>query len=88
VVRKAIASEPNMLWQFVLHPEHEEPLDLLDDMIAEIRNRPPIWTDRFASVAGWDRIASRRIFVLLKRSGPHSKSWVKAAEALLEDHFY
>jgi hypothetical protein len=88
VVRKAISSEPNMLWQFVLHPEHEEPLDLLDDMIAEIRNRPPIWTDRFASVAGWDRIASRRIFVLLKPSGSYSKSWATAAEALLEEHFY
>jgi len=88
VVRKAIASEPNMLWQFVLHPEHEEPLDLLDDMITETREWPPLWMDRFASVAGWDRIASRRIFVLLKRSGPYSKSWAKAAEALLEDHFY
>lgn len=88
VVRKAIASEPNMLWQFVLHPEHEEPLDLLDDMIRETREWPPLWMDRFASVAGWDRIASRRIFVLLKRSGPYSKSWAKAAEALLEDHFY
>jgi len=54
-----------MLWQFVLRPEHEEPLDLLDDMIRETREWPPLWMDRFASVAGWDRIASRRIFVLL-----------------------
>lgn len=88
MVRKAISSEPNMLWQFVLQPEHEEPLDLFDEMIAEIRNRPPLWTDRFASVAGWDRIASRRVFVLLKPSGRYSRSWIEATEALLEDHFY
>ncbi len=88
IIRTAISSEPNMLWQFVLQPEHEEPLDLLDEMIAEIRKWPPLWTDRFASVAGWDRIASRRIFVLLKRSGPYSQSWAKAAESLLEEHFY
>ena len=88
VVRKAISSEPHILWQLVLHPEHEEPLDLVDDMIAEIRKWPPLWTDRFASVAGWNRIASRRVFVLLEPSGRYSKSWITAAEALLEDHFY
>lgn len=88
VVRKAISSEPQMLWQFVLRPEQEEPLDLLDDMISEIRKRPSLWIDRFASVAGWDRVASRRIFVLLKPSGSYSKSWTQAAEALLEEHFY
>lgn len=88
IVRKAISSEPNMLWQFVLHPDHEEPLDLLDDMIMEITKSPPLWTDRFASVAGWDRIASRRVFVLLNPSGRYSRSWIAAAEDLLEDHFY
>jgi hypothetical protein len=88
ILRKAISSEPNMIWQFVLQPEREEPLDLLDVMIAEIRKGPLLWMDRVASVAGWDRIASRRIFVLLKPSARYSKSWVKAVEALLEDHFY
>ena len=88
LVRKAISSEPNMLWQFVLQPEREEPLDLLDDLIAEIRKGPLLWMDRFASVAGWDRIASRRVFVLLNRHGAYSWSWLAAAEALLEDHFY
>jgi len=88
MVRKAISSEPNILWQFVLQPEHEEPLDLFDDMIAEIRKRPLLWTDRFASVAGWDRIASRRIFVLLKPSARYCRSWIEATKALLEDHFY
>ncbi len=88
MVRKALSLEPNVLWQFVLYPEHEEPLDLFDDMIAEIRRRPRLWRDRFASVAGWDRIASRRVFVLLNPSAQYSNSWLAAAEALLEDHFY
>jgi hypothetical protein len=88
IVRKAITSEPNMLWQFVLQPEREEPLDLLDAVIAEIGAWPRLWTDRFASVAGWDRVGSRRIFVLLKPDGRYSKSWAAAAETLLEDHFY
>jgi len=88
IIRKAICSEPNTLWQFVLQPEQEEPLDLLDHLIAEIRKGPFLWMDRFASVAGWDRIASRRLFVLLNPSGRYSRSWLAAAEALLEDHFY
>jgi radical SAM superfamily enzyme YgiQ (UPF0313 family) len=88
IIRKAISSEPHMLWQFVLQPEQEEPLDLLDEIIAEIRKGSSLWIDRFASVAGWNRIASRRVFVLLKPFGRYSRSWVSAAEALLEDHFY
>jgi hypothetical protein len=88
IVRKAITSEPNMLWQFVLQPEREEPLDLLDAVIAEIRRWPYLWMDRFASVRGWDRIASKRVCVLLKPQGRYSSSWLAAAEALLEDHFY
>lgn len=88
IIRKAIRSEPNTLWQFVLRPEQEEPLDLLDNLIAEIRKGPPLWMDRFASVAGWNRIASRRLFVLLNPSGRYSRSWLAAAEDLLEDHFY
>lgn len=88
LVRKSISSEPNILWQFVLQPQQEEPLDLLNLLIAEIRKGPDLWTDRLASVAGWGRIASRRVFVLLKAHGPCSRSWRAAAEALLEDHFY
>ncbi len=87
-IRRAILSEPHMLWQFVLSPEGEEPLDLLTEMTAEIRRHSSDWIDRFAHGAGWDRIASRRIFILLKRPLPYSPSWIRAAETLLEDHFY
>jgi hypothetical protein len=57
-------------------------------MIAAVRNHGRLWLDRFACVAGWDRLASRRVFVLLRRSGQYSKSWIRAAETLLQDHFY
>ena len=77
-----------MLWQFVLNPSEEEPLDLVEQMVAEIRRHPSHWIDRFASVSAWERVASRRIFILLKRSGRFSHSWIKAAEDLLEDHFF
>jgi radical SAM superfamily enzyme YgiQ (UPF0313 family) len=87
-IHRAILSEPNMLWQFVLKPAEEEPLDLLDEMVAEIRKLPNHWIDRFASVSGWGRIASRRVFVLLKPTGRYARSWISAAERLLEDHFY
>jgi len=87
-IRRAILAEPHMLWQFVLNPEEEEPLDLLDEMIAEISRHPSHWIDRFAYAAGWNRIASRRILVLLKRSCTYPPSWIEAAETLLEDHFY
>jgi radical SAM superfamily enzyme YgiQ (UPF0313 family) len=88
MIHTAILSEPNMLWQFVLQPVQEEPLDLVDDMIAEIKKLPNHWIDRFASVAGWGCIASRRVFVLLKPYSRCSPSWIAAAERLLEDHFY
>lgn len=88
VQRKAIRSEPHMLWQFVLNPDCEEPLDLLEEMIAEIQRHPTHWIDRFACVAGWERVTSRRVFVLMKRGHRYDRGWLEAAETLLEDHFY
>ncbi len=88
IIHRAILSEPHMLWQFVMKPAEEEPLDLLDEMVAAIRSHPFHWMDRFASVNSWNRVASRRIFILLKNSRSYSPSWVVAAEKLLEDHFY
>jgi hypothetical protein len=88
VIAKAIREEPHALWQFVLNTNQEEPLDLLEEMIAQIRRFPAHWIDRFASVAAWERIASRRVFVLLRRGRYYSRSWIEAAEELLEHHFY
>jgi radical SAM superfamily enzyme YgiQ (UPF0313 family) len=85
---RAIRSEPHMLWQFVLQPDKPFPLDLLEDLIREIRRFPKQWMDRFACVAGWDRVASRRIFVLLKKGRIYPAGWCRTAEKLLEDEFY
>jgi hypothetical protein len=71
-----------------LTPEEEEPSDLLEEMIAESRKHPAHWIGRFASVVGWGRTASRRVFVLLKPSDRYSRPWIAEAERLLEDHFY
>jgi hypothetical protein len=87
-INAAIRSEPHILHQFILNPQGEEPLDLIETMIAAVRSHGRLWLDRFACVAGWDRLASRRVFVLLNRPGQYAKSWIRAAEALLQDHFY
>ena len=88
IVRRAIADEPHMLWQFVLRPDEEEPLDLLKDMINEIRKFPTHWLDHFAHASCWERLAARRIFVHLKKNRSYSHEWIQACETLLEDHFY
>jgi radical SAM superfamily enzyme YgiQ (UPF0313 family) len=87
-ISAAIRSEPHILYQFVLNPKGEEPLDLIEAMIVAVRNHGRLWLDRFACVSGWDRLASRRVFVLLNRSGQYTKPWIRAAETLLQDHFY
>lgn len=88
IQRRAIRSESHMLWQFVLCPDREEPLNLLEDMIAEIRRHSSHWIDRFACVAGWERVTSRRVFVLLNKGRRYDRGWSEAAEKVLEDHFF
>ena len=88
IMSEAVAAEPHMLWQFVLNPEREFPLDLLESMIAQLHAFPSHWIDRSASVAGWNRIASRRILVLRRQDFRYPTSWIKAVESLLGDHFY
>ena len=87
IVRGAIRSEPDMLWQFVLAPLREEPLDLLDDLIRAIRRFPPHLLDRYASAAGQSRIVSRRLFVQLPGHRRFDPGWVAAAEDLLAQAF-
>ena len=80
--------EPDMLWQFVLAPLQEEPLDLLEALIAAVRRLPPHWLDRLVSPAGTRRFASRRVFVWLPRGHAFDRSWCEEAEALLGDVFH
>ncbi|MBM4142098.1 MAG: radical SAM protein [Lentisphaerae bacterium] len=87
-VRAAVRAEPDMLWQFVLRPAWEEPLDLLDAMIATIDGFPEHYADRLLVRPPGSRRVSRRVFVLLRRGRGYDPSWTAEAEALLGRAFY
>jgi len=87
-VRQALRAEPHALWQFVLEPHAEEPLDLLDALLTEIRRHPTQWQDRLATVAAPGKLASRRVFIRLRRDDRYSRHWLAAAEQLLSSVFY
>ncbi|MCC7299505.1 MAG: radical SAM protein, partial [Verrucomicrobia bacterium] len=86
-IKQSVASEPDVLWQFVLCPECEEPVQLLEAMIETIKKQPPHLLDRFASAELFDQIASRRIFVRLKRGRNYDAAWCEQVEELLGRHF-
>jgi radical SAM superfamily enzyme YgiQ (UPF0313 family) len=83
LVRAAIRREPDILWQFVLVPAWEEPLDLLDQLLATLRSAPSHWLDRLVSPAGTRRLAARRVFLRLPRGIRFDSGWQREAEALL-----
>jgi hypothetical protein len=87
-IRTAIRREPDSLFQFVLCPEHEEPLDLLDELIGIIRRAPRHLIDRYSSVALNGKITSRRLMILLPRKKRLSAEWVAEAETLLATAFF
>lgn len=88
IIRRAIDDEPHALWQFVLSPTGEEPLDLLDEMIDEISSAPLHLLDRQMIPVSGKGLASRRIFVLLRSRTRYARSWVSAAEDLLRKTFH
>lgn len=87
-IRTTLRREPDSLFQFVLCPSQEEPLDLLDKLIAVIRSQPQHLTDRYAPVALGGKIASRRLMVKLPVGRMFSRTWVNAAEHLLDSAFF
>ena len=87
LVKRAMREEPDALWQFVMAPETEEPLDLLDRLVAAIREGPAHILDRYSGSALTRRIASRRVFIQLRRGNRYDPSWEAAAEDLLRRHF-
>ncbi len=82
----AIKSDPHTLWQFILEPESEEPLDLLDFLCGLLRKQPAQFLDRFASAAAFSRTVSRRLYVRTKK-GTVSADWKDAADELLRGFF-
>lgn len=85
---RCVRTEPDTLFQFVLVPEAEEPLDLLDELIGTLRNAPRHLVDRYASVRAGNRIASRRIRILLPPRRRFAADWIAAADAALADAFF
>jgi hypothetical protein len=83
----AMSGEPDALWQFVLCPEHEEPVELLEAMIKTIQKQPPHLLDRYASAELFGQIASRRIFVRLRQGRAYDPAWIEQVEDLLGLHF-
>jgi radical SAM superfamily enzyme YgiQ (UPF0313 family) len=88
LIRERVRAEPHILWQFVLCPENEEPLDLLDFLIGTLASLPPHWLDRLVSPPGRRRLCARRLFVRLPRGRRFDPEWVNAAEALLASRFH
>jgi pyruvate-formate lyase-activating enzyme len=85
LIERSITNEPDGLWQFVLVPEHEEPLDLIEDLAECIRRQPPHLLDRFASAAAFDLTVSRRLYIRTNQT--FSDEWTAAAEELLRESF-
>lgn len=87
-IQRAIRMLPDNLFQFVLVPQSEEPLDLLDELLTVMRRAPTHLNDRYASVALEDKIASRRLMILLPKGRAISKEWAAEAESILETAFF
>ncbi len=87
-IKRMVLGEPDILWQFVLAPEFEEPLDLLEVLIATLRRLPSHWLDRLVSPPGRRRLAARRIFIQLPRRPAFDPRWRAAAETLLAGGFH
>ncbi|MEI6891309.1 MAG: radical SAM protein [Pontiella sp.] len=85
LIHRAIAGEPDGLWQFILIPKHEEPLDLIRELASAIHQHPPHMLDHFASAAAFEVIVSRRLY--LRTNASISKDWNHAAEELLRESF-
>ena len=86
-IEQAVTDEPDMLWQFVLCPEREEPIGLLEAMSKAIKKQPLHLLDRYASAELFGQIASRRIFVRLKKGRKYDAVWRGQVEELLGRHF-
>jgi len=89
LIRRCVRAEPHILWQFVLAPAAEEPLDLLDALTGVLRARPGHWLDRLVSPPGGPaRLCARRLFVKLPRGNAFDPAWIRAAEETLAAQYH
>jgi len=87
-IRRCALAEPHILWQFVLEPREEEPLDLFDALIEAFKKLPGHWLDRLVSPPGQRRLCARRLFVKLPRGMRFDPAWIEDVEDLLAAHFH
>ena len=89
LIRRCVRAEPHILWQFVLAPAAEEPLDLLDALTGVLRALPGHWLDRLVSPPGGPaRLCARRLFVKLPRGKRFDPDWVAEADDFLAACFH
>ena len=88
LIRDCVRNEPHILWQFVLEPKEEEPLDLFDFLTEAFLKLPGHWLDRLVSPPGQRRLCARRLFVKLPRGKRFDRSWTEEVEALLSSRFH
>jgi len=86
LITRAVREDTDSLWQFILEPGTEEPLDLLEALVAVLRRLPASVNDRFTA-AHLHRMASRRLFIRLRRGARYDRSWRDACEDYLSSVF-
>ena len=88
LIRRALTDEPHIHWQFVPAMEWEEPLDLLEALIATVCAFTPLVADHMLGVRFNRLHAARRIMVLLPPRRRFNAAWRNAAQDLLSSRFY
>lgn len=87
-VEACVTTHPHTLWQFVLQPQQEEPLELLDALAEVLLKAPPHLLDRYAGVAAFQRRAARRLLIRLPPRRPFSRDWILACDDYLQKFFF
>lgn len=87
-IKDVLRNEPHILWQFVLEPNTEEPLDLLEYFIATIQEHEPLVLDRFLDMHSPGKRAARRLMIQLRSGKRYGRDWQAAAEELLRTAFF
>jgi hypothetical protein len=88
IMRRAMGDEPHALWQFVVSPRGEEPLDLLEAMTAEIVRSGAHFIDRLVPQPEGARHVARRVFILLGRGRRYDARWIRAAAEYLRGNYW
>jgi hypothetical protein len=87
-IKAAVNSEPHILWQFVLNVSEEFPLDIVDELVAMMRDLPGHWLDRLVSPLGQKKMVARRLFIKLAPQALIDASWIDEAEYVLSEAFH